>query len=321
MDGRGRLAQSLTPAGSPREPGGLTIDGQPRRPAPRRSRLGARAGRIERWVGRYPALMRGRSFAAVVLVAIAGGGYWVMEGGHVAPVVEKLKDMRDMAANAAGFRIASVGFVGLKHVSRDDIIARAGITGTSSLLFLDVAAARTRLLADPRIADATLLKLYPDRLQISIRERKAFALWQKNGHVSVIAEDGSVLEPYVSQTFLDLPLVVGQGAEKRAKDFLVLMDDYPGIRAQVRAFILVAERRWNLRLKNGLDIKLPEVGVASALDRLVTLDKERQIISRDIVAVDLRQPDRVVVRMSEALAQAREAAAKEKAKAKKGGNA
>jgi cell division protein FtsQ len=326
MDGRGRLAQSLTPAGS-REPGGITIDVQQRRPLSRRGQNGLRGGRLGRWIGRHSAFdtamrfLRGRGLAASALILVASAGYGVMEGGHIGTIIDGLKDARDMAANAAGFRIASIGFTGQQHISRDEILARAGVTGTSSLLFFDVAAARTHLMADPRIADATLLKLYPDRLQITIRERKAYALWQVDGHVSVVADDGSVLERYVSQPFLDLPLVVGKGAEKQAKSFLALMDDYPGLRASVRAYVLVAERRWNLRLKNGLDIKLPETDVASALDRLVTLDKEKQITTRDIVAIDLRQPDRVVVRMSDALAQAREAAAKEKAKAKKGGNA
>ena len=55
-------------------------------------------------------------------------------------------------------------FSGNKHLNRDEILARAGVTGLSSLLFFDVTAARARLMSDPRIADATILKLYPDPL-------------------------------------------------------------------------------------------------------------------------------------------------------------
>jgi cell division protein FtsQ len=129
------------------------------------------------------------------------------------------------------------------------------------------------------------------------------------------------LEHYVSRSFVDLPLVVGKGADKKAKDFVALLARYPDVQANVRASILIAERRWNLRLKNGLDVKLPEIGVEQALARLVTLDRELQLTSRDITVLDLRLPDRVTVRMSETLAQARVAAAKEKARQKKGGNA
>ena len=191
---------------------------------------------------------------------------------------------------------------------------------TTSLLFLDVEQTRERLKSNPWIADATVLKLYPGELQIGIREREAFALWQKDGQVSVIADDGTVLEPYVAPRLIELPLVVGRGAETRAKEFLALLDRYPDLRASVRATVLVGERRWNLRLKNGIDVRLPETDIAPALERLVALDKEKNLTTRDIVAIDLRLPDRVTVRLSEAAAQARIDAAKDKAK-KKGGNA
>jgi len=173
---------------------------------------------------------------------------------------------------------------------------------------------------DPRVADATILKLYPDRLQITITERRPFALWQKDKNVNVIAADGVVLEHYVSRAFVELPFVVGKGADKQAKDFLALLNRYPDVRNNVRASILIAERRWNLRLKNGLDVKLPETDVDRALERLASLDRELQLTSRDISVLDLRLPDRVTVQMSDALVQAREAAAKDKTKqTKKGG--
>jgi cell division protein FtsQ len=176
-------------------------------------------------------------------------------------------------------------------------------------------------MANPWIADAAILKLYPDRLQITVTERQAFALWQEDGRLSVIAADGTVLEPFVEDRYRSLPLVVGRGAERQAKDFLAVVDRHPDIRALVRASILVAQRRWNLRLSNGIDVRLPEGNVATALDRLVMLDREKKLLSRDIVAVDLRLPDRVSVRLSDAAAQARDDALKAKDKKKKGGDA
>ena len=229
-----------------------------------------------------------------------------------------MKDARDSAANAAGFRIAAISLTGPKEVSREEILTTAGVTGRASLLFLDAAAARTRLLANPWIADAAVLKLYPDRLQITITERQAFALWQKDGRVSVIAADGTVLEPFVENRYLGLPLVVGRGAQRQAKDFLAIVDRYPDIRSALRASVLVAERRWNLRLNNGIDVRLPEANVEQALDRLVALDRDKKLLSRDIVAVDLRLPDRVTVRLSDAAAQARDDALKDKKKKKAG---
>jgi cell division protein FtsQ len=274
---------------------------------------------LDRWSSlmstRWP---RGVGVAAAAVVILASLGYGAVKGDHVASIVAAMKDARDATANAAGFRIVSVALAGNRHVSREEVLAIAGVTDTTSLVFLDVEETRARLKTNPWIADATVLKLYPGELQIGIKEREPFALWQKDGRLSVIAEDGTVLEPYVAPRLIELPLVVGRGAETRAKQFLALLDRYPAMRDFVRASVFVGERRWNLRLKNGIDVRLPETDVAPALERLVALDQEKNLITRDIVAIDLRLPDRVTVRLSEAAAQARIDAAKPK---KKGGNA
>ena len=129
-------------------------------------------------------------------------------------LVDQFKTLRDVAGNAAGFRITGIALSGHKHMSREEILAIAGVSGNSSLLFIDVADARLKLKTNPWIADATVQKLYPDRLQITVTERQAYALWQKDGRVSVIAVDGTILEPAVEDRYLDLPLVVGRGAER-----------------------------------------------------------------------------------------------------------
>jgi cell division protein FtsQ len=275
-----------------------------------------------RWVKKFIgfSLPRGAGIAASILLLVASLSYGVVEGQHVGDIVNWFKDARDTVANSLGFRIAAVSLTGAKEVSREEILTTAGVTGRASLLFLDADAARARLLSNPWIGDAAVLKLYPDRLQISVTERQAFALWQRDGRVSVIAADGTVLEPFVEDRYLALPLVVGRGAQHEAKDFLAVIDRYPDIKSVLRASIMVAQRRWNLRLKNGIDVRLPETNVEQALDRLVALNRGKNLLSRDIVAVDLRLPDRVTVRLSDEAAQARDEALQSKKK-KKGGDA
>jgi len=268
--------------------------------------------RLPRWAGA----------AASALLILASTGYGAWKGGHVPMILDYLSDARDAAANAAGFRIAAVSLSGEKHVSRAEIFAAAGISDRASLLFLDVDAARARLKAIPWIGEAAVRKLYPDRLQITVTERDAFALWQREGQVSVISADGTVVAPLAADWhFAHLPLVVGPGAAARAREFLALLDSHPDLRQQVRASVLVAQRRWNLKLKNGLDVRLPETDVPRALDTLAELDRDNQLISRDITAIDLRLPDRVSVHLSDEAAQAREEALKDKTAKRKRGDA
>jgi len=266
-------------------------------------------------------LPSGVGTAASGLFLLAALAYGIVVSERTAAIVSALKEARDAAANAAGFSISSIALSGERHLNRNEVLAAAGVTGTTSLLFFDVEEARDRLKTNPWIADATVLKLYPDRLQIGIKEREAFAIWQQAGRISVIAGDGTMLEPDVDPRLVRLPLVVGLGAAARAREFLALLDRYPDLRDLVGASVLIGERRWNLRLTNGLDIRLPEIDVGQALVTLAALDKDKKLLSRDVVAIDLRLPDRVTVRLSEGAAALRAETLKEKKPAKKGGNA
>ena len=304
----GRLARSIT------------------RFAPRRKPATASRGLASRTMRRltlplaHARVPRHSGLAAFLVFLLGVTAYGVIKGDHLATIQTAIKDTADTAANAAGMRIATVSLSGQRQVGREEIFAAAGVTDHSSLLFLDVADARARLEAIPWIAEATVRKLYPDRLQITITEREAFALWQREGKVSVIAADGTVLSAKVEPRLALLPFVVGNGAAAKARDFLAVLDRFPAIRDQVRASILVADRRWNLRLKNGIDVRLPDSDVEQALATLTRLDHEKSLLGRDITAVDLRLPGRLTVRLSDAAAQAREEGLKKQPK-KKGGDA
>jgi cell division protein FtsQ len=273
---------------------------------------------LDRAAARLARLPRRTGVIASLLLVLASILYGAGRSNQAGKVIDFFRDIRDGAAVAAGFPIATVAVSGEKHLSREEILAAAGVTSRSSLLFFDVADARVRLLTNPWIAEATVQKLLPDHLVISISERAAFALWQKAGRVGVIAADGTVLEPSVLPRYAGLPFVVGTGAEIRAREFLALLDARPELRAEVRASVLVAERRWNLRLKNGIDVRLPEFDLEQALDRLVALERDVKLSERDITAIDLRLADRVTVRLSDAAYQAREEEKKKQQKIKGG---
>jgi cell division protein FtsQ len=331
MDGGGRFAESLSESALPRLRRAVAAAALQRR---REEWLGSQGVRVlesgrwrrfarslDRVANPLSRLPRHAGLVGTILIIAAGAGYGAVSSGQAGKIVDLLKDFRDTAADAAGFGITAVAVTGERHLSREEILAAARVTSRTSLLFFDVADARGRLLTNPWIAEATVQRFLPDRLAISISERVAFALWQKAGRVGVIASDGTVLEPYVLRRYADLPLVVGIGAEVHAREFLAMLDRRPELRANVRACVLVAERRWNLRLKNGVDVRLPEFDVEQALDQLAALERDAKLSNRDITAIDLRLADRITVRLSDGAFQAREEAAKKKLPKPKGGNA
>ena len=163
---------------------------------------------------------RGAGSTAAAMLLLASASYGAVKGGHVPQIIENVQSICDDVAQQARlphFR-SRAGRRATKS-ARDEILVLAGITDRSSLLFLDAARTRARLLANPWIADATVLKLYPDRLRIEIKERKPFALWQKDGRIALIAADGAVLESNGTAALCGIAAGCRQGRRTRRPGF------------------------------------------------------------------------------------------------------
>jgi len=90
--------------------------------------------------------------------------------------------------------------------------------------------------------------------------------------------------------------VVGPGAPSHAAALLDTLANQPDLRARVAAMVRVGERRWNLQLKNGITVMLPEGHEEIALKKLHELQVNQAILDRPLVFIDLRLPDRLALR-------------------------
>lgn len=245
----------------------------------------------------------GSALAVLILVGFWSTGFY--SGGHYDEFARHNGTLKDIAARSFGLGIRSVGVTGNKELSQEEVFVAAAMPATSSLPFLDIASVQARLMQVPLIAGVSIKKFYPNRLLIEVTERSPFALWQRDGQVHVISADGTAIDALRDDRFVNLPHVVGPGANKRAKEYIAILLEVPEMAEQVRAGTLVGERRWNLKLKNGVEVKLPEDEPARALSRLADADRDTRLLSKDILSVDMRFSDRIVVRLSEESAQAR----------------
>jgi len=310
MDGGGRYARPLNAAGAPG--GGGALAGLRQRFPRLLRRVAARRGRpslpIEQRVPRH----LGASLLAGSLAVLALAGFEA-SGRYDAFVAENGRPL-DIAARLAGFGVERVTISGISRMYEREVLHAAGIDWRSSVPFLDVAAARERLLAEPLIASASVRKVYPNEIVVTQVEREPAALWQRNGEIQVIAADGTVIDQMKDDRYAALPLVVGEDANAHLSEYLALIEAAGPLAERVKAGTYVSGRRWTLKL-DGVDIRLPETGAAQALQRLVGLERTERLLEKDIIAVDLRMPDRVVVRLTEEAASARTEARK---KTKKG---
>jgi cell division protein FtsQ len=277
--------------------------------ARRRRRLRGLLARGFAHVGR-----RGSGLLLTALLFAGVGVYGGTIGGGIDRFVAENGALEDVVAKAVGFEVRQVTISGQRSLSAADVLAAAAVTDRNSLLFLDAPAVRERLMEDPLIRDARVRKLYPDQLAIEIVERDAFALWQNDGQVFVIASDGKPIETLRDERLANLPFVVGEGANERVAEFQRIVDAAGDFRSKIRAGVLVTNRRWNVKLTNGVDVKLPEQNPEAAIAALARLSREQRILDKDILAIDMRVPGRMVARLTEEAGAARAEALAKKPK-------
>jgi cell division protein FtsQ len=266
-------------------------------PLPRRALKAERSWWRDRWTRGEG--LRGWGLAATAVLFGATGAYGLALGGALPGPRALAATAMDETTRRLGFGLAEVEVTGLVRMTPSEVVERMELTAATSLIGFDAEGARRRLLAVPWIRSATVRVYLPGKIAVSLVERDPFAIWQREGQVLLVDREGRVIGPYDDPRFSHLPLVVGRGAERRVGEVGALLDPHPAIRSRVRAAVLVADRRWTLKLGDGVDVMLPEIDPAGAVALLARLDRDTGLLNRDIAAVDLRLPSRVVVRLTD----------------------
>jgi cell division protein FtsQ len=203
---------------------------------------------------------------------------------------------------AAGFSVQEVLVEGRRSVDGGVIMAALGVGRGDPIFDLDPDAAQTALLDVPWIKVASVERRLPDTVFVRIEERMPLALWQNNQSFSLIDREGHVLPVPSLADYPDLPMVVGGDAAGTAATLIDALSKTPDIARRIRSAMRVGGRRWDLTLDNHVTVKLPDGDVAVALARLDEAQRKDSVLDRDIVAVDLRLGDRMVIQLTPAAA-------------------
>lgn len=199
-----------------------------------------------------------------------------------------------LAANL-GYRVDNIYVEGRVNAEADLIKTLVGLKRGDPILAFDPSAARVALQKISWVRDANVRRQLPNTIYIDLVERQPLALWQENGKVRVIDRDGVVLTNNLAP-FHNLPLVVGPGAPAHAAELLAEMAAEPDLAAHFVAAMWVGDRRWDLAFKNNIVVKLPQENIGLALRKLADSQETDHIFSKDIAGIDLREPDRFVIR-------------------------
>jgi len=255
--------------------------------------------RPTRWrllLRRQRRLLRPILWGVVGVALLAGAASLVrtMQPGN------SVASLRERIGARTTLRVQDVVVEGRSLTPEPILRAALGVSKGDKLLSFSLEAARARVERLTWVQHATVERRLPGTIVVQLTERRPFAVWQTGDKFVLIDRAGKVVaeqDPVKdAAAFATLPLVVGPGAPEFAAMLLDQLALQPGLRTRVVAAIRVGERRWNLRLNNGADVLLPEGAEAAAMRRLMELHTAQALLDRPLQTLDLRLPDRMVVR-------------------------
>lgn len=239
----------------------------------------------EQFSGRGPGLL-----LAVVVIA---GGF----GLGLASARDASRQL-DSIGRLGGFEVRSITVSGQKETSDSALVASMRLSPGATLLGLNVDETRERIEALPWVEAATVRKVLPGSLNVTVEEAQAFARWSHDGEVRLIAADGTVLADEVPQGYGALPLVAGKGANLKVAEAIDLVARHPDTAPLVAGAVLVNGRRWDLALLTGTTVRLPQGDPDAAMVRLARLVAAGALDLAGRAIVDLRLEDRTSVQLA-----------------------
>ena len=241
---------------------------------------------------------RKRLFSLLFLATLIGGGAWLFTSPYGSIMLEKGKKVVAMIQDKSNLKLDQVNVEGRIRTKIEDINAAVQVEQGMPIFDVDLNAQKEKIKQLPWVEDVLIERRLPNQLLIRLKEKTPIAIWQNHKKYWPIDAEGKTIAD--DKTVIsNVLLVVGEDAPQHAPQLIKELNKYPVIAKRVLSATRVGKRRWDLYLndvENGLVVRLPETDIASALKRLQEFHETGQILERDLNVIDLKLPDRLIVR-------------------------
>jgi len=266
------------------------------RPDPAPSRLKYRMERLM-LTPLFRALLR---FGVPFVLTFGLATWWLSVEENRMMVVDTYADLRSQVESRPEFMVNMMAVDGASELVAEGVRELLPVDFPVSSFDLDLEAMRETVVALDPVKTARLFVRQGNVLQVDIVERIPVVLWRNDRGLQLLDEEGVLVGPaFLRADWPELPLIVGDGANVRVDEALDLAQAAEPLADRLRGFVRMGERRWDVVLDRDQRIMLPEDSPAQALERVIAMDQAVDMLERDLLAVDLRLPNRPTLRMTD----------------------
>jgi cell division protein FtsQ len=266
------------------------------RPDPAPSRLKYRMERLM-LTPLFRLLLR---FGLPCLLTFGIASWWLSYDDNRMKIIDTYADLRSQVESRPEFMVNMMVVDGASDIVADGIRQILPLDFPISSFDLDLEAMREVVIALDPVKSARLYVRQGNVLQVDVVERVPVVLWRNEQGLQLLDNEGVLVGPaFLRADWPELPLIVGDGANKNVTEALDLVAAAEPLSARLRGLVRMGERRWDVVLDRDQRILLPETDAVQALERVIAMDQAVDMLERDLLAVDLRLPSRPTLRMAD----------------------
>ena len=249
--------------------------------------------RINRGSQSYRFLYPLYGLGCVAAFAIVVAGYVYLEHMLNASQAWALNQTQQL-----GFSLNDVVVVGRKRTSEAEVMAAVGLKRDAPLYTFDPHSAKEQLEECPWVEEAFVQRRPPHSIFIHVQESIPVALWQYKGKHQLIDSHGKIIHGQDPRNFRHMIKVIGKDAANDAPRIIKALENYPELRQRITSLTHQHGRRWDMRIEDRIDVKLPEDQLDLALTKLDQLEGDHDVSRGEIMTIDMRIPDKLILRLT-----------------------
>ncbi|MCQ2965355.1 MAG: FtsQ-type POTRA domain-containing protein [Alphaproteobacteria bacterium] len=198
-----------------------------------------------------------------------------------------------------GLKLKQVYIAGRARTSEVDIEKIVSAIPDMDIMKVDIYKIRENLKKLPWIKDVKIKRILPQHLVIEVYERSPIAVFKHNDKFNPIDDEGNIIEVSLNKPS-GLPIITGTASPENVPHLFQILKQEDDLFRRVKGASWIGKRRWDIYiddLTNGIIVKLPQKNFQIQWSHLSRINKEQQILDKDIHSIDLRDPEKSMINM------------------------
>ena len=188
-------------------------------------------------------------------------------------------------------KVRNIEVSGLDEIENKLIIDQIKNLNLTNIFFINKAEINNLISSNPLIEKYQIFKSYPSAIKIMVKKTNFIAKINFNNETFVVGSNGKLIPNNFQET--DLPYIFGKPQIQEFLIFKQIVDKSKFSFEEIESLFFFPSKRWDIKLKNNILLKLPHQSTIASLDYAYEFLKDNNI--GKFTTVDIRIDNQIIL--------------------------